>query len=167
MNATPTLAEVRDIVAAVKKRGLDGIAITEHGDRSYGFRVKEIVDRYFQNEVLIIPGQEVYSWPVEIVELYLPGDVTFRFLAHPGYPGDFTGCLDGVQGIEISNALHGWHIDKEKVREIAQQRNLFLLSNSDAHNIADIGRYHNVIGMDQLLMRAKDNTYDVNSMEKH
>jgi len=35
---------VKEIVAAVKAKGLDGIAITEHYTDSYGYRVKEIVD---------------------------------------------------------------------------------------------------------------------------
>lgn len=42
------------IIAQIKARGLDGIAITEHWDKEYGFKVKEIVTRSFNNEVLII-----------------------------------------------------------------------------------------------------------------
>jgi len=43
-------------MAQIKASGLDGIAITEHWDKEYGFKVKEIVTRSFISEVLIIPG---------------------------------------------------------------------------------------------------------------
>jgi hypothetical protein len=34
---TPTLSTVKRIVAAVKSRGLDGVAITEHYTERYGY----------------------------------------------------------------------------------------------------------------------------------
>jgi hypothetical protein len=49
----PSEEIVARIIAQIKARGLDGIAITEHWDKEYGFKVKEIVTRSFNNEVLI------------------------------------------------------------------------------------------------------------------
>ena len=141
---------VSQVVAAVKARGLDGIAVTGHDDPDYGYKVREVVETRFGGEILIIPGQEMDVWPVQVVELYLPGRLTFRFLAHPGYPGDCFSGLDGLHGIELSNALHDHHIDQEAVREIARQRRLLLLSNSDAHTINDVGCYSNEITLEEL-----------------
>ena len=145
------------IIDKIKEMGLHGIAITEHHNPDYGYKVKEIVKRDFENEVLIIPGHEIYQWPVEIVELFLPNQATFRFIAHPGFPGDFT-AVEGVHGIEVENALHNWHIDKRKVRDMAAKHNLLLLANSDAHEIRDIGGCYTEISLKELCDRAQSKT---------
>ncbi len=153
---------VEKIVAQIKARGLDGIAITEHFDKEYGYKVKEIVERYFDNEVLIIPGQEIYVQMRHEVELYLPNNSTFRFLAHPGYPshsaylGNFPDpiTISNVQGIEIENGMSGWYIDKELVREVSEKYNLLILRNSDAHYLDKIGQFYNEIDLEELYARA-------------
>ncbi|MEK7847552.1 MAG: PHP domain-containing protein [Chloroflexota bacterium] len=141
------------VVARIRERGLDGIAVTEHADKSYGFKVKEIMEAAYP-DIVIIPGQEASVWPVQVVELYLPGDVTFRFLAHPGYPGELT-SVDGLHGIEIDNPLHSWHINREKVKALAEKYNLMLFSNSDAHTVHDIGACHNEVSIEELCARAR------------
>lgn len=151
----PTLDIVRRIINAVKARNLDGIAITEHVDKFYGYQVKDIVEKQFEGEILIIPGQELNVWPVQIVELYLPEDVTFRFLAHPGYPGEYADDFKGLQGIEIDNPLHNWHINKEKVKASAERYGLYTLRNSDAHFLDDIGRSFNEVSLADLMAMAR------------
>ncbi len=134
--------------------GLDGIAVTEHDTKAFGYRVKEIVETHFNNEVLIIPGRELHRMPIHFVELDLPcnggGIATFRFLAHPGYPGDSNGDVHDFNGIEIDNALHHWHIDQEEVKDTAAKHNLILLSNSDAHYLSDVGKRYNDISLEDL-----------------
>ena len=152
---SPTVDIVAEIVARIKERRLDGIAITEHSNKKYAYLVKEIVERSFNNEVLIIPGQEIDFGRREVVELYLPNGSVFRFLAHPGrYPG-VTEEVSDVQGIEIDNALHSWHINKVRVKELAERHGLLLLHNSDAHNLEDIGAFHNEIDLEELEARAQ------------
>lgn len=152
----PTLDIVRRIVAQIKASGLDGIAITEHMDKDYAYKVREIVEQHFDNQVIIIPGQEIYVWPVHMVELYLPGDAVFKFVVHPGYPTDnFEEALPKVHGIEIENSLHDWHMDKGKLTALAEKYNLVLLSDSDAHNLEDIGKHFNVVDLEELASRAK------------
>lgn len=141
-------------MAQIKAKGLDGIAITEHYDKDYGFKVKDIVEEFFNNEVLIIPGWEIDIRQRQEVELFLPNGSTFRYLAHPGFPIN-SYFVENVQGIEIENALHNWHIDKQRVRELAEEHNLLLLSNSDAHSIEWIGRFYNEIDLEDLIARAK------------
>jgi hypothetical protein len=151
----PNVRLVGKIVAAVKRQGLDGIAITEHHDRYCGFQVRDIVRSSLNNEVLIIPGQELDSMYQHVVELYLPLNLAFRFIAHPGYPtAEWSKHLDGIQGIEIENGQHH-DIDYEGIREIAERHGLLLLSNSDAHRLKDIGMYYNELELEELYVRAQ------------
>lgn len=147
---------VKEIVARIKARGLDGIAVTEHEYKTYGFQFQELAQRCFNGEVLIIPGQEISAYPVEIVELFLPGDLVFRFIAHPGYPPtDYSRVAPLVQGIEVDNALHYWQMNQEHIRAVAQQHKLLTLTNSDAHSLDDIGQRYNEIALEDLISRAQ------------
>jgi PHP-associated len=154
-----TVRSVEKIVQKVRDAGLDGIAITEHDTKAYGYRVKEIVAAHFDDEILIIPGCEFESVPIHFVELDLPlaGNriLPFRFLAHPGYPGDPSGHLDGFSGIEIGNGLHNWHIDQAWVRNTAAKCNLVMLSNSDAHYLRDLGRCYSEVSLEDLIQAAR------------
>ncbi|OGO01671.1 MAG: hypothetical protein A2Y72_06870 [Chloroflexi bacterium RBG_13_53_26] len=155
---TPTLDIVKQIVAAAKARGLDGIAITEHYNRAYGYKVKEIVEKQLHDELLIIPGQEIDKGPLHVVVLYLPDDSTFRFVGHPGYPPvkDLASEIDdSIHGLEIRNPTHDDDIDGELVRRLAKERQLLLLSNSDAHFLSDIGKYYTEIELEELCARAR------------
>lgn len=150
----PTLEAVAKIVSQVKAAGLDGIAVTEHWNKEGGLRVKELVEEHFPNQILIIPGQEIDLYPEEVVELYLPNGAIFRFLAHPGYLGGPVSFIDGIQGVEIDNGMHNWHINKQQVREMAEQHGLLLLRNSDAHYMEKVGLYYNEIELEELMARA-------------
>ena len=161
---TPTLAIVKKIVKAVISKGLDGIAITEHYTDYYGFEVKDIVERHCNGKITVIPGKETAKMQlgremgvVHVVELYLPDDITFRFVAHPGHPyvRDLDSWIDGsIHGIELRNAVHINEVDEESVRRIAERHNLILLSNSDAHKLEDIGTFFNEIDIEELQARA-------------
>ena len=59
LRTKPTVDAVRQIVDAVKAKGLDGLAITEHWNKDYGFRAKEILEEHFPGEIVLIPGQEI------------------------------------------------------------------------------------------------------------
>jgi len=153
----PSLDIVKKIIDRIKARGLDGIAITEHDDEKYGFRVKKIVEKHLGSQVLIIPGREItvkeMGW-AEMVELFLPDGSIFRFLPHPSYPypedDGFDYDVNLLHGIEIGNALHDRQIDKKKVKEISKKYNLALLKNSDAHTMDEIGSLHNEISLEEL-----------------
>lgn len=155
--ATPDVEVVRRIVEMAKSRGLDGIAITEHDNKDYGDRVKAVVDQHFAGELLIIPGCEHSGWPRDIVELYLPDGAVFRFWAHPGYPATVSRSdnLANLHGIEIANGLHDADIDKNTVREMSLKHGLLLLTDSDAHDLKDIGRYYNEVSLEDLSLRAR------------
>lgn len=154
--ASPTVEIVGQIVANIKARGLDGIGISEHDNREYGFKVKEIVERHFNNEVLIIPGREVevgYDQYEQMVELCLPDNTPFRFWVHPAYPAYYPrgfACVGGIHGIEINNGAHDEQMNKPALMKVAEKYKLITLSNSDAHHLEDIGRHYNEIDLDEL-----------------
>ena len=155
---TPNLDIVKRIVAAAKARGLDGLGITEHYNRNYGYKVKEMVERELNGEILIIPGQEIDKGPLHMVILYLPDDITFRFIAHPGYPpvNDLESYIDdSIHGIELRNPLHDDEMDEELIMSIAKKHNLILLQDSDAHFLDDIGKHYNEIDIEELCARAR------------
>jgi PHP family Zn ribbon phosphoesterase len=152
--APPDEETVGRIVAMAKKRGLDGLAITDHDALNYARRVRQVVEHCFNGALIIIPGQEKRAGDHHVVELYLNDDSVFRFIAHPGYLFHTNHHqFDGIHGLEIHNSY--WYIDQEKISEIAEKNDLIPLSNSDAHSLADIGRYYNLIDLDQLFSRAE------------
>ncbi len=154
----PNLDIVKRIVAAVQSRGLDGIGVTEHYNKTYGHKVKEMVEQHLGSEVLIIPGQEIDKGPLHVVLLYLPDDITFRFIAHPGYPpvDDLSAHIDGsIHGIELRNPLHDDEMDEGLIRSLAEKHDLLLLADSDAHFLSDIGTYYNEIEIEELCARAR------------
>lgn len=166
-SSKPTLHIVKDIVDAVKAKGLDGIAITEHFDKTYGYEVKEMVDHNLNGKIMVIPGQEIDKlfmgvergfFHAHIVELDLPGDVTFRFIAHPGhwYVKELDSVIaNGIHGIELRNPNHDDEMDEAEIKGLAEKYGLLLLTNSDAHHLSDIGKYSNEIDIDELYSRAR------------
>mgnify|MGYP005627356159 FL=1 len=146
---------VERLIEVVVKKGLDGIAIADHDgyDPNYPFKVRDIMEKHFNNAILIIPACEREVGLNHEVELYLSDDKMFRFLAHPGdpyYPGPIP--INNLQGIEMKNAIH--FANEKLARRTAEDHNLMLLKNSDAHHLEDIGRYYNEITIDELLARA-------------
>ena len=155
LKARPSKDSVKEILEAIKAKGLDGIAITEHENKYYGFKAREIQEAYFGNEVLLIPGQEVITPEASFIELYLPDNstfYTFRFIAHPYYQFSVKDYTD-IHGIEIENDMHNYHIDKELVESVAQDHNLLLLRNSDAHYLEDIGNFYNELAWEDFFIK--------------
>jgi histidinol phosphatase-like PHP family hydrolase len=152
---SPSIDVVAKIARQVKRAGLDGIAVTEHGERSYGFRAAEIAKEYFP-EVIVIPGVELEVSGIgpathrQVVELYL-GNRVFRFQVHPY--DERPEILSTCQGIEVRNYLHK-RMDEDLAMQLALKFNLLPLRNSDAHRLEEIGKYHNVISLEVLYERS-------------
>jgi histidinol phosphatase-like PHP family hydrolase len=156
LNVPDVMTGVLRIVSSIQARGLHGIAITDHWQTKYAFRVKEIVDCLFNNSVLIIPGQEVIRQHQHVIELYLQNGYIFRFIAHPpSYSCQWYKHLEGIHGVEVRNCNEEHVIDEAKVREVAQVNDLLILSNSDAHELENIGLCYNEIEMTELYARAE------------
>lgn len=148
---SPSIDTMAKIIRQVKRVGIDGIAITEHGATSYGLEAAEIAKEYFP-EVIIIPGVEIEisgigpSTHRQVVELYL-NDKVFRFQVHPY--DERPEILATCQGIEVKNYLHK-EMDEELALQLASKFGLLPLRNSDAHRLEDIGKYYNVISLEIL-----------------
>lgn len=156
-DAIPKIETLRIIVDQINKMGLDGIAITEHDKMDYGFRVKDLVDKYFPGEIIIIPGKEIHLYREHVVELFLPNESIFRFCAHPFFGSSFDDLInnevDNIHGIELKNAA--WQLQEDKVKEVAEKYNLIVLENSDAHSINQIGCHYNLLDLEELYKRCK------------
>ena len=157
----PTPAMARQVVAKIKDRGIDGIAITDHRNKEWAYRFRDMVDLEYPGEVIIIPGWEIEVRPAQnpfseyqIAELFLPGGGTFRSYCHPGYYSPDIIIEAGVHAIEIDNYIHNWHIRKSQVAEVAEAHDLMVLEVSDAHNLENIGLRYTEVDLQELYRRA-------------
>ncbi len=155
----PNLDWAAKVVQQAKAKGIDGIAITEHHSVENSFAYKRIIEEHFPGQLLVFPGLEKDVRPPEnhfaeyqVGEFILPNGRVFRNYCHPGYPSKEI-TIDGVQSIEIDNKLHNWHIDKGKVRAIAEQYGLLLTRVSDAHRLADIGTNYVEVELEEFYAR--------------
>lgn len=144
---------VAEVIGILRERGLDGIGVTEHFDKDFGFKFQRIVEEDFNGAILVFPGWEIDARAdnhnYQVTELYLPEKRMFRTYCHPGYPSADI-VLDNVQGIELNNALHDWHMNKERIQEVARKHDLMTFSVSDAHRVQDVGRYHTELDLEDL-----------------
>ncbi len=157
----PNESMAEKVVGQIKARGIDGIAITDHHNKDWAFEFKDLVDRCYPGEVIIIPGWEIEVRPpqnpfaeYQVAELFLPDGSTFRSYCHPGYYSPEIIIEDGIHAIEIDNYIHNWHIRKQQVAELAQAHGLLILEVSDAHNLENIGLRYTEVEMEELYRRA-------------
>jgi hypothetical protein len=141
------------IVKAVKKAGLNGIAITEYNNFNHGWvAALEIMDHFPRENLVILPGSEIECNGQHYLQIYVPdyyrrrlpffkGKEWFLTLAHPGYyqPLDMsqTGQIEIDAVEEVS--LHG---EFSPAGRIAGEKSISLIRTSDAHRLEDIGRYY-------------------------
>lgn len=149
--ARPEAKLIYKLVNVLKEKGLDGIAISDHGrgGLTFAYQVKELTGQIFGDDFVIIPGQEIRCGLEHIVELYLANYCTFRFIAHP------TNCIEGkwrdlgaIHAIEIENG--NYSIDREGILDLARRRGILALKNSDAHCMSEIGKLYNEIDLQEL-----------------
>jgi PHP domain len=157
----PSLDTAEKVIAQIKSRGIDGIAITDHHNKAWAFEFRELVERNFPGEVIIIPGWEIEVRPArspfdeyQVAELFLPHGGVFRIYCHPGYYSPNIIIEDNIHAIEIDNYIHNWHIRKPQVKEIAEAYSLLTVEVSDAHNLENIGLRYTEVGLEELYRRA-------------
>jgi hypothetical protein len=157
----PSLEIAEKVIAQIKSRGIDGIAITDHHNKAWAFEFRELVERHFPGEVIIIPGWEIEVRPAhspfdeyQVGELFLPNGGVFRTYCHPGYYSPNIIIEENIHAIEIDNYIHNWHIRKPQVKEIAEAYSLMTLEVSDAHNLENIGLRYSEVELEELYRRA-------------
>jgi len=158
---SPTLSMAERVVNQIKGRGIDGIAITDHHNQEWAFEFRDLVERHYPGEAIIIPGWEIEVRPpqnpfaeYQVAELFLPGGGVFRTYCHPGYYSSTIVIEDNIHAIEIDNYIHNWHIRKDQVAEVARAHGLLVLEVSDAHKIENIGLRYTELEMAELYRRA-------------
>lgn len=162
-DATTTLKEV---VHYAKKRGLDGIAVTDHDTTSGALRL--IKQKYF----LVIPGIEISSLQGHVLalnvtqpippELSLPETVEkihqfggIAVIAHPtavlktGLGHTLISSASNLDAVEVVNtAAFPFFLTTYLSRRLAQRLKLPQTAGSDAHHPDEIGNAYTLINAD-------------------
>jgi predicted metal-dependent phosphoesterase TrpH len=147
----------QEIVRAALEKGLDCIAICDHGEIK---GVLEAIEFAKGKPISIIPGIEIKSKQGDILGLdvknIIPNDLSARetiqeikkagglaFIPHPfafnsAFKGDLKDFVNIIDGIEVFNAsvFNG----NEKALAFAQKHNLPFIAGSDAHSPKFIGK---------------------------
>lgn len=153
----------RGIVRAAVRRGLAGIAVTDHGTILGGLETQAVAPK----ELLVIVGAEIYTTVGDIVCLFLsheifgkdPVDVIGQTVAQGGVaffphplrshpPGIPTAVLEACVGYEVLNSRAGWFATDTAPPRATDWRTLdskARLANSDAHLYSEIGAAHTII----------------------
>ena len=157
----PSPEIAKRVVEEIKKKGIDGNAITDHHNYEWAMRFKELVEELYPSEVIIIPGWEIEIRPesspfdeYQVTELFLSETSVFRIYCHPGYYSPNIIIEDNIHAIEIDNYIHNWHIRKPLVERIAEEHSLMTVEVSDAHNIENLGLRYTEVDLDELHSRA-------------
>lgn len=165
-----------EIVRTAIKKGLAGVAVTDHNTIAGGIRAKAFETRDFR----VIVGSEVLTDRGEVIGLFLseevaPGnfeDVVAAIrdqsgvvvLPHPfdrlrstalhPQPAD-VGQIDGIEGF---NARCIFESDNRAAAEFGREHNLIVVAGSDAHFPGEIGRAGIRIGGDdpEECLRSRD-----------
>lgn len=148
------------LLAAAKKRGLDGIAVTDHGTIRGGLETKKLnKDKNFE----VIVGAEIKTEAGEILGYYLKKEIKSKkavdvikeihsqggiaVIAHPFSHGLLRKCLrvdlrelKGLDGVEVHNSrnMFGWENFYSAMA--AEKYRLARFGGSDAHFCYEIGR---------------------------
>jgi|GEM_PF-3043689 len=138
------------VVGSIRSAGIDGIAITEHGNFLHSWVTSlYIYEKFSTQNLIILPGEEVDCCGQQFLNIYIPeyirrevsffkGKEWFVILAHPGYYNQID--LQQLGNMEFDaveeESTHGVFSAAERV---AQIRGISLVRASDAHSLSDIG----------------------------
>ncbi len=160
----------KKIVRLAKRRGLDGIAITDHNETQGALEAI----KYANGEILIIVGEEIFTSSGDILGLFLKERVTAfdakEAIAHVKSQGgvvvkphpfadtmsleeEVCEMLDGCEGF---NARHATvkscdnQVTEPKILELAKEYDLTLTASSDAHFYPEIGNGRTIVSASNL-----------------
>lgn len=156
-----------EIVQLARKRGLNGIAVTDHNTIKGGIETK----RYETNDFQVIVGSEVMTEHGEITGLFLSREIEARdsrsviadiksqggiiIIPHPFdhlrksafYPD--AEDAEWIDAIEVFNSRTVFSGDNARAVEFAAAHNLATVAGSDAH-------YRNEVGTAGVITRTDD-----------
>lgn len=159
----------RHMVALAKRRGLAGIAVTDHNTVRGGMEALEInQDANF----LVIPGTEIATEIGDILGIFVTEEIRSRssvdviaemraqggvvILPHPySHHTDLTpALLRQFDGIEIFNGRDRQDRSQQIRSELARPHGLTEMGNSDAHLHWEIGQAYNELDIERLSWEA-------------
>jgi predicted metal-dependent phosphoesterase TrpH len=153
----------RGIVQTALRRGLAGIAVTDHGTIAGGMDTRDVAP----SDLLVIVGAEIYTTVGDIVCLFLTEEIVGRdpldviaqtraqggvaFFPHPlrSHPPDIPATvLDACSGYEVLNSRAGWFSAEAPAKgtDWSPLATKARLANSDAHLYSEIGAAYTTIG---------------------
>ena len=153
------LSSLRKIVKVAQKKGLDGVAITDH-ENCRGWKEAEQVSK--ETGAVIILGEEIKTKQGDVLALFINKPINglgkelrdvikqiheqggLAIIPHPfhfyeGFKGKIEDYLDIIDGMEVFNARRPWGDFNEKALACAKKYNLAMTGGSDAHFSAGIG----------------------------
>jgi hypothetical protein len=144
---------VFEIVKAIKKAGLNGIAITEDNNFNHGWVSCLNINEYFRSEnLIIIPGTEMDFKGYRFLQLYIPpyvrrkiplfnGKEWFYILAHPG--------LGQPIEMEVLKEINFDAVEERSLKgefsastQIALEKKIPLIQASDSQTLEDLGKFY-------------------------
>jgi len=147
---------VKTILKAARKRGLDGIAITDH-DSLGGSRAARRIIRDQKMEIMLISGAEITTTEGHLLVLGVeeipkrgltPEETTeaahdlggITVVPHPYHPFRHAiGRIPGCDAVEVYNSKHLFGIANARARLGARRQKLPMVAGSDSHFAATVG----------------------------
>ena len=146
----------KDIIKYAMKKGLDGIAITDHNTIKGGLETK----KYEDDSIDVIVGCELDTSQGEIIGLFIEEEIKStdvmdiideihsqgglvviphpfdKFRKHFNKLEDYIGKIDAIEGF---NARCIFNEDNRNARKFAREQNIQIVAGSDAHYGNEIG----------------------------
>lgn len=153
------------MVSIAKRRGLAGIAVTDHNTIRGGLEARELNQ---DPNFLVIVGAEIQTEVGDILGLFLHSEIKSRrsrevvdeiqgqggiaVLPHPfSHHKNITAALlDRLCGIEIYNGRDKQDFSSQIREQYALPHSLTMMGNSDAHLYWEIGRARTRIDLERL-----------------
>ena len=165
-------ASVKDIIKAAKRRGLDGIALTDH-DTMRGIPAARRYIKEQKLDLILIPGVEVTTSeghllvlgveapperkmsPEETIEkAHELGGITD--VPHPYHPFRHAiGRIPNVDAVEVYNSKHLFGLANGRARIEARMRGIPMVAGSDSHFAETVG-----LGVTEILADDADGVLD-------
>ncbi len=161
-------SSVREVIVYAKKRGLNGIAITDHDTIKGARRALKLASK---REFVIIPGIEVTTWHGHVLALNIttsiPQNVSLvetvekiheaggiAIAAHPivfikSHIKQRIASASNLDGVEVINSsAFPFFLSTRLSRALAERLNLPQTAGSDAHLASEIGTAYSLIEAD-------------------
>ena len=152
-------SDIEKIIIEAKKKGIDGIAITDHDNTEGWTEAIELGKKY---NFLIILGEEIKSNKGDILGLFLKEKIEGRkkdprfvmeeikkqgglvVIPHPfhygeGFRDNLTNYLDLIDAIEVFNARKPFSSPDKMALDFAKKNNTGMTAGSDSHYYKGVG----------------------------